>query len=384
MAVFENKFGTSPIDATKKNALPPYLDLLFQEYGVGGSDVEVLEFALLVDYWVEEINSFSYYAKKSSNVIDGSSVILLSARGDNYPISGANIVLDSVDILKNGDPTFTFKAIERPIETITAIVLVITSKNTVAARFNTTLDQMNKVYASCVSAQSAAQHYSSVATSAATLAEDYASAADASASAAASDAAYCDEVVTDAASVLQGQLHPVGSTYITSTNTNPSSILGIGTWELYDKEFASYSSTTSVLSIYTTYVSSVSGFLLVRKGHDITIRFQLTTNAALGYADRNLVNFTTSSIGLTSAYADWNVIGSSSNNSNNIDGIILGQLNGDNDNTTFILSSRSTVTRVSEQQIPSGSIVSFLLKPLFTFDQMMDSACNKFYWRRTQ
>ena len=383
MAVFENKFGTSPIDATKKNALPPYLDLLFQEYGVGGSDVEVLEFALLVDYWVEEINSFSYYAKKSSNVIDGSSVILLSARGDNYPISGANIVLDSVDILKNGDPTFTFKAIERPIETITAIVLVITSKNTVAARFNTTLDQMNKVYASCVSAQSAAQHYSSVATSAATLAEDYASAADASASAAASDAAYCDEVVTDAASVLQGQLHPVGSTYITSTNTNPSSILGIGTWELYDKEFASYSSTTSILTTFSA-ISAVNGFLLIRKGHDVIIRFQLTLNGDLGFGNYDLVSFTTSNVGLTSAFADWSIVGNSPDNTNAVDGIVLAQLNGSNNNTTFTLGSRSIVTRVSEQKIPSGSTVSFLLRPLFTFDQMMDSACNKFYWRRTQ
>lgn len=381
---FENKFGKSAVDAARNNALPPYLDILFREGGAGGADIEVLEFDLYATNWVQEDSGFSQNVTQESVVSDGSAVILLSAEGAACPASGAGVKLSNVQLDLNNMATFIFSMPEQPVEDIKAIVLVITSNSAVAARFRDILNELNTIYGNCISVQSQVNQAASNASASATNAANSATDAAGSADSAAADAAVCSGIVSDAAAALQSQLHPVGSTYITSTNTNPSSVLGIGTWELYDKEFAPYSSTTSILSMYTTYVSSVSGFLLIRKGHDITIRFQLTTNAALGYADRNLVNFTTSSIGLTGAYADWDVIGSSSNNSNNIDGIILGQLNGDNDNTTFILSSRSTVTRVSEQQIPSGSIVSFLLRPLFTFDQMMDSACNKFYWRRTQ
>lgn len=379
MAVFENKFGTSPIDATKKNVLPPYLDLLFQEYGVGGSDVEVLEFALLVDYWVEEINSFSYYAKKSSNVIDGSSVILLSARGDNYPISGANIVLDSVDIPKNGDPTFTFKATERPIETITAIVLVITSKNTVAARFNTTLDQMNKIYASCVSAQSTVQHYSSVATSAAALAEDHASAADASADAAASDAAYCDEVVTDAVSVLQGQLHPVGSTYITSTNTNPSSILGIGTWELYDKEFIPTKTAENVSSSVTRNTTNASAIDLycTREGHQIAFTGYLTSAVTISNTNLEMaVSITLSDLG-ASGFTFSPVLNAQSDSKHAI--VLM-----DMDKSTGRLRTLDVVVRGSSTEIAATSGITFQAVVLCDYTEMVDAKCNKFYWRRTQ
>lgn len=379
MAVFENKFGTSPIDATKKNALPPYLDLLFQEYGVGGSDVEVLEFALLVDYWVEEINSFSYSAKKSSNVIDGSSVILLSARGDNYPISGANIVLDSVDIPKNGDPTFTFKATERPIETITAIVLVITSKNTVAARFNTTLDQMNKIYASCVSAQSTAQHYSSVATSAAALAEDHASAADASADAAASDAAYCDEVVTNAVSVLQGQLYPVGSTYITSTNTNPSSVLGIGTWELYDKEFIPTKTAENVSSSVTRNTTNASAIDLycTREGHQIAFTGYLTSAVTISNTNLEMaVSITLSDLG-ASGFTFSPVLNAQSDSKHAI--VLM-----DMDKSTGRLRTLDVVVRGSSTEIAATSGITFQAVVLCDYTEMVDAKCNKFYWRRTQ
>ena len=379
MAVFENKFGTSPIDATKKNALPPYLDLLFQEYGVGGSDVEVLEFALLVDYWVEEIGSFSYFAKKSSNVIDGSSVILLSARGDNYPISGANIVLDSVDIPKNGDPTFTFKATERPIETITAIVLVITSKNTVAARFNTTLDQMNKIYASCVSAQSTAQHYSSVATSAAALAEDHASAADASADAAASDAAYCDEVVTNAVSVLQGQLYPVGSTYITSTNTNPSSVLGIGTWELYDKEFIPTKTAENVSSSVTRNTTNASAIDLycTREGHQIAFTGYLTSAVTISNTNLEMaVSITLSDLG-ASGFTFSPVLNAQSDSKHAI--VLM-----DMDKSTGRLRTLDVVVRGSSTEIAATSGITFQAVVLCDYTEMVDAKCNKFYWRRTQ
>lgn len=379
MAVFENKFGTSPIDATKKNALPPYLDLLFQEYGVGGSDVEVLEFALLVDYWIEGIGSFSYFAKKSSNVIDGSSVILLSARGDNYPISGANIVIDSVDIPKNGDPTFTFKATERPIETITAIVLVITSKNTVAARFNTTLDQMNKIYASCVSAQSTAQHYSSVATSAADLAEGYASAADASADAAASDAAYCDEVVTDAVSVLQGQLYPVGSTYITSTNTNPSSILGIGTWELYDKEFIPTKTAENVSSSVTRNTTNASAIDLycTREGHQIAFTGYLTSAVTISNTNLEMaVSITLSDLG-ASGFTFSPVLNAQSDSKHAI--VLM-----DMDKSTGRLRTLDVVVRGSSTEIAATSGITFQAVVLCDYTEMVDAKCNKFYWRRTQ
>lgn len=380
---FENKFGKSAVDAARNNALPPYLDILFREGGAGGADIEVLELFLSVDDWDESNGILVQTVMQESVVSDGSEVILLSAEGEIYPISGAGIKLTSIQLNPESNiASFIFSATEQPIEEIKAIVLVITSNSAVSARFRDILNELNGIYGNCISVQNQVNQAASNASISATNAANSANDAAGSATSAAADAAVCSGIVSDAAAALQSQLHPVGSTYITSTNINPSSILGIGTWELYDKEFASYSSTTSILTTSST-ISTVSGFLLIRKGHDIIIRFQLILSGELGFGNYDLASFTTSNIGLTSAFADWSIVGNSPDNTDAVDGIVLAQLNGSNNNTTFTLGSKSIVTRISERKIPSGSTVSFLLRPLFTFDQMMDSVCNKFYWRRT-
>lgn len=374
MAAFGNQYGKSPLDASKKNALPPYLDLLFEEYGVGGSDVEVLEFSLTTTGWSG--SPLTKTITKSSTITDGSTAFLVSAEGETYPASGAGIKLTDITINDDGTADFEFSAPAALPETVIVVVVVVTSTSTVAARFKDVLAEIN-------AAKTSAADSAEIATSAATLAEAYASEAGVSASAATSAAAHCDDIVSSAVAVLQGQLYPVGATYITSVNATPANILNVGTWELYDKEFEPYVTTSSIFSPNSTYISNVQNFVMIRKSHSVDIRFQAATASNLGYADRELGTFNTSSMGLNSAYTHWNVIGSSPDNVDNVDGIILAQMLGSNNNTVFTLYSRSAVSRISGSAIPSGSTVNFLIEPIFNTDQMADSACNKFYWRRT-
>lgn len=376
---FENKFGKSAVDAARNNALPPYLDILFREGGAGGADIEVLEFDLYAINWVQEASGFSQNVTQESVVSDGSAVILLSAEGVTYPASGAGVKLSNVQLDLNNMATFMFSMPEQPAEDIKAIVLVITSNSAVAARFRDILNELNTIYGNCISVQNQVNQAASAASASATNAADSANDAAGSADSAAADAAVCSGIVSDAAAVLQSQLHPVGSTYITSTNTNPSSILGIGTWELYDKEFTPTKTAEDVSSSVTRNTTNATAIELycTREGHQIAFTGYLTSAVSISNTNLEMaVSITLSNLG-ASGFTFSPVLNAQSDSKHAI--VLM-----DMDKSTGRLRTLDVVVRGSDTSIAATSGITFQAVVLCDYTDMVDAKCNKFYWRRTQ
>lgn len=90
-------------------------------------------------------------------------------------------------------------------------------------------------------------------------------------------------------------IYPIGSVYITSTNTNPSAKLG-GTWELVDKEFTVYKNGEEGVQ-KTTNVNSIT-VVVIRQGHSVFIRASYIPSVNLTDATIELFAFKQSTFGL--------------------------------------------------------------------------------------
>ena len=166
-------------------------------------------------------------------------------------------------------------------------------------------------------------------------------------------------------------VHPVGSVYISSTNTDPSSTFG-GTWELIDKSFA-------CKSLYDTSIFTPAANITVEAVHaciaDHAIRFRLTL----------IVNTALSDAGVSFGTINWNKLG------------VTGLPAAIVDHTSFRDSANGGIIysiwhqsgeiqqldTIDADSIPSGQ--TFTVDVPFAFDTgfMLDSACDKFYWKRT-
>lgn len=166
-------------------------------------------------------------------------------------------------------------------------------------------------------------------------------------------------------------LYPVGTVVCTSTNTNPSSIYG-GTWTLIDKGFKSYSVFTS--SIFTAGTNVVADTVYLSRGaNTIRIRLSLTINSALSDTGMSLGKLNWSAIGITGLHA-----------------ALIEQLSyrdGANGGIVYSIFHESGEIQQLDvfdlTPIPSGN--TFFLDFTFVTDytRMLDSVCDKFYWKRT-
>lgn len=182
------------------------------------------------------------------------------------------------------------------------------------------------------------------------------------------------QLTNDSGFVSANDVYPVGSVYITSTNTAPT--VG-GTWTLIDKEFTPYVSTTSAFTINSTNTTSVANYLLIRKGHEVILRLQIKNKVALAATNLALGTITSATFGISSGYADWDVHGTSDGGT----GLCMASMT--ESSGTWTLTSVCAITRTSGGSIAAGSNIEFMFRPVFDMEKMLDSACNKFYWKRT-
>ena len=167
-------------------------------------------------------------------------------------------------------------------------------------------------------------------------------------------------------------MYPVGSTFINSTNTNPNSVLGFGTWSLIDKVFTNtYGST---ISTYWTDSANAecSSFYFVRSGHSIHIALTIAPKVAIGDTAVELGTLNLDELGITNTIFTRRPMGYS-DSGNVIVGCSLNYTSG-------VLSSQDV--------FPSGTLTvgnSFIINiDLVTVrSNMVDAKCNQFVWRRT-
>ena len=177
--------------------------------------------------------------------------------------------------------------------------------------------------------------------------------------------------------------YPVGSILITSTNTNPGSTVG-GTWELIDKEFknnfVNLSANDWIESNATFNVGKVQ-----RDGHTIYLQLWLRTRdilttfgGILGTLNRTACGLDTTKSQGSFAMSPENSVAFATTSNDQIDYVVKYFVRGDG----YIELKRIMLTG-SVTSLPVESTICLEFSALVDWKGMLDSACDKFYWKRT-
>ena len=166
--------------------------------------------------------------------------------------------------------------------------------------------------------------------------------------------------------------HPVGSVCVTSTNKAPT--FG-GTWTLIDKKFTpshTNSSTNGTLfTINSTNTKSHSTYV-IREGHILRIRSNITTKVALKDGTVALGTYKFADLGISSLTSQTYTIGYSDG------GNVMNMLNIIQD--TGVLNHYDIV---GADSLAAEKIIQFDVIVPIHYTQMVDAKCNRFYWKRT-
>lgn len=177
--------------------------------------------------------------------------------------------------------------------------------------------------------------------------------------------------LTESYDKLVNIAHPVGSVMITSAKENPSSKVGGGTWTLIDKEFASSHTNNSK---YFTPAANVAlaGAWVTRNGHTMRVRISITVNATPTDTGMTLGTFDCEAAGIANIPVNYTGLTTHSDAANC--GLVW----------AMTTAGELTMTDVVDAStIPTGN--GFNIDFTFPVTQalMLDSFCDKFYWKRT-
>lgn len=190
-------------------------------------------------------------------------------------------------------------------------------------------------------------------------------------------------VSIDAASVLgetpnsiYNKLHPVGSIYMTTTSENPSDLLGFGTWELTGKGFKEFltieriDSDGKYFTINGTNTTSATTYIS-RSNSSIDMRLHLINKVAWGDTELAIGNFNLEELGISAFPYMLRELGSS-DDGNCVASFTINEDGSVGNSDAF---AEASIAKANNIQLPihCASIPHEL---------MLDSACDKFYWKR--
>lgn len=178
----------------------------------------------------------------------------------------------------------------------------------------------------------------------------------------------------DAKGNLIDLLYPIGSVYMTSTNTNPTDILG-GTWNLTGKAFES--AVISDDSLFTADSTNVSAHTMVcvRSGNSLRVRLHVTTAVAVDDTEVSLGTFNLESMGVSLLHYSLSQYPGASDGGNCIPIFKL-------DYSTGALSVADIIGQTSGS-IESEKVLVLDFTVPVSHEAMDADFCNKFYWERT-
>jgi len=200
--------------------------------------------------------------------------------------------------------------------------------------------------------------------------------------------------------------HPIGSVLITSTNVNPGTSVG-GTWELVDKEFKS-----DYVDITMNWSKTIPGYVaagvtdltwgkMMRNGHTIFLQLWLTINAPNTVVSLNppssvnLGVLSRAACGLNEAVSEGSFIVSAERD------IVMAitpdrttQAGTSQDPAYYpicydfrgdgLFSIRGITEDSNSTTLPDGTLICINTAVQANWKGMLDSACDKFYWKRTK
>lgn len=186
---------------------------------------------------------------------------------------------------------------------------------------------------------------------------------------------YVDE--NNLADVRAAVAYPVGSIYISSTNSNPSSLFG-GSWELINKSFAPFqdSKSDSTYISYNTTNASAASATFIRNGQTITLRISVTPKVDLSDTTIVLGQLNLTNLGINTFFPTS--FSSFPFTTDAGHGIALVTIS-----TTGAISSVEVVPRNNDTTLDTdthtiGTAFTITCHP----DNMIDSVCNEFHWKR--
>lgn len=141
MASLENKYGKSAVDATRRNALPPYLDTLFEGGIGGGGGVETYSVTLQSWDWDSNLQQNVVLTCGATNASD------IICAGDNtsmeadYYLGQYGIKLTNVSIVEGEEEgintaTFTFTATRSPGMEVDVVIIIINFEGSTGRVYN--------------------------------------------------------------------------------------------------------------------------------------------------------------------------------------------------------------------------------------------------------
>lgn len=177
-------------------------------------------------------------------------------------------------------------------------------------------------------------------------------------------------------------LFPADSLYVTSTNVNPNSAssLGFGQWTLVDKEFAEeiISSTddgfnlANYFTINSDNVTSVSDFKLYRSGKQVRITMKVLTKIKfVAKTTYSLGTFVLSGLGIKNTFKETDAVNQYGS------GLYMSV-------RMLMDGADPKLNKVrTDGDVSASNTIRIDISPIITKDDMENSACDKFYWRRT-
>lgn len=181
---------------------------------------------------------------------------------------------------------------------------------------------------------------------------------------------------TSSTKILKDIAHPIGSCITMATNTNPSTVLGFGSWTLIDKLF-NYKWVTDGFTFNTTNTTGGAS-LAILHGNSIEFRLYWKNKVAISDNDMIVGTFNLAKIGITAGHVCYPMA-----YSDGLNAIAMCNLNLSTSpyNLTindFAIRGTTYPTSTSEYNIDLS--YNYLVEKL---DLKRDEFCNQFIFQRT-